>query len=82
MWQNKLHVYIHFVWGTRDRMPYITSEIEPHLYRYIEGVCRHNKSPVLAIGGTPNHVHLLVKLSSTASIADLMKQVKGGHHVF
>lgn len=33
-------------------------------------------SPVLAIGGTANHLHLLVSLSKTMALADLMMELK------
>jgi REP element-mobilizing transposase RayT len=82
MWQNKLHAYVHFVWGTRDRLPIISSSVERSLYRYIESVCRQNQCLVLAMGGTENHVHLFVRLSSAVSLGNLMKQVKGGSSYF
>ncbi|MFG0283339.1 MAG: transposase [Phycisphaerales bacterium JB039] len=34
------------------------------------------KSPLLTIGGTADHVHLLVSLAKTVALADLMMQVK------
>jgi REP element-mobilizing transposase RayT len=35
------------------------------------------KCEALAVGGTSNHVHILVRLSPAVSVADLVKQVKG-----
>ena len=78
MRQNKLCVYIHFVWATWDRFPWITEEIERDVYRYIEGVCRDDGCEVLALGGMPDHVHLFVALPSTLSLGELMHHVKGG----
>ncbi len=78
MRQNKLRVFVHFVWATWDRQPLITEAIENDLYRYVQGVCEEHQSPVLAIGGMPDHVHLLVALSNTIALSGLMKYVKGG----
>ncbi|HZP82753.1 MAG TPA: IS200/IS605 family transposase [Chthonomonadaceae bacterium] len=82
MGQNKLRAFLHFIWATHDRLPLITEEIERDLYRYISAVCRDDQCEVLAIGGMPDHVHLLVGLSNTISLADLMKHVKGGSSRF
>ena len=60
------------------RLPKVSVEIERAVYRYIEQVCRDEKCDVLAVGGMPDHIHLLVALSSTVSLSDLMKNVKGG----
>jgi putative transposase len=43
----------------------------------LPGLC-----PVLAIGGLPDHVHLLVSFTNTLSYADFMKHVKGGSSRF
>ncbi len=78
MARNKANALLHFVWMTYERRPLIDSEIERQVYRYIEGVCRNDKCTVLATGGMPDHVHLLVVMSHTISIADLLHHVKGG----
>jgi REP element-mobilizing transposase RayT len=78
MRRNKLEVYIHFVWATWDRQPLITDDIERDLYRYISSACQDDKCDVIAIGGMPDHVHLLVKFPNTITMADLMHDVKGG----
>jgi REP element-mobilizing transposase RayT len=82
MRRNKLAVYLHFVWATWDRFPWITEEIEEDLYRYIVSVCQDDECEVLAIGGMPDHVHLLVRFSNTLSFAEFMKHVKGGSSRF
>lgn len=82
MRRNKLSVFVHFVWATWDRLPLVTEEIKRDLYRYISTVCQDDKCEALAIGGMPDHVHLFVALSSTITLADLMRHVKGGSSRF
>jgi REP element-mobilizing transposase RayT len=82
MLQNKLCVAVHFVWATWDRQPLITPDIERELWRYIGAVCWDDHCDLLAIGGMPDHVHLLALLSNTITLADLMKHVKGGSSAF
>lgn len=80
--RNLLKSYMHFIWMTKDRLPLVTNEIERDVYRYIEKVCREAKCDVLAIGGMPDHVHLLVLFPTTLSFSELMKRVKGGSSRF
>jgi REP element-mobilizing transposase RayT len=82
MRKNKLCVYVHFVWATWDRFPWITEEIERDLYRYISCVCEDDGCEVLAVGGMPDHVHLLVSLPNTLTLANFMQHVKGGSSRF
>lgn len=70
-------LYIHCVWATWDRLPLITSALEQPLYSAIIAKCLELKCEPLAIGGMPDHVHLLVRFPTTLSIAELMKEVKG-----
>lgn len=82
MRQNNLTVYLHLVWATWNRMPLITEAIERDLYRYIESTCQKHGCAVLALGGMPDHIHLLVAYPSTITIADLMEYIKGGSSRF
>jgi len=80
--RNKIRSYQHFVWTTYNRLPLVTSEIERPVYRYIETVCRPVNCDVLAIGGMPDHVHLLVGFPATITFAQLMNRAKGGSSRF
>jgi putative transposase len=77
MRRNKLSLYLHLIWATWERLPIITPEIERRLFRNIESEAQKQGCIVLALNGMPDHVHLLVKIPSTITIADLVKQVKG-----
>lgn len=69
--------YLHTVWATWDRLPLITSEIELQLYGAINEKCRDLNAYPLALGGIEDHLHLLVRLPTTLSVADLLKEVTG-----
>jgi putative transposase len=71
------HLYVHLVWATWDRLPLITPEIEAIVYGCIRRDCEKVKAEVLALNGVEDHVHLLARLPTTLTIADLAKQVKG-----
>jgi REP element-mobilizing transposase RayT len=70
-------LYLHAVWATWDRLPLITPDIELRIYGAINEKCRELKTYPLALGGMDDHLHLLVRLPTTLSVADLLKGVKG-----
>ncbi len=74
---SKIEVPLHFVWGTFERRPIITPEVERLVYRAIDAQVQRLGCTVLAIGGMPDHVHLAVLFTPNISIADFVRQVKG-----
>jgi REP element-mobilizing transposase RayT len=72
-----LEVYIHLVWATWDRQPFLIPSVRSGVYACIRSECTKLGAKVLAIGGIDDHIHLLVELPSTVSLAQLMKQIKG-----
>jgi len=70
-------VFVHLIWGTWDRLPLVSEQITVRLYAALAAKCREHKCVPLVIGGVENHVHLLVELYSTISVADLVKELKG-----
>jgi REP element-mobilizing transposase RayT len=66
----------HVVFSTKRRRNLIAPVIEPELYAYLSEICRSRESPALAIGGTRDHVHLLISLSKNIALSDLMMTLK------
>ncbi len=77
MRSSKAEVYLHFVWSTHGREPWLAGEVETRVLRCVEAQVRHAGCDVLAIGGTDDRVHLLVKTPSSMSPAKLMQYAKG-----
>ncbi len=75
--RNKNEVYLHLIWTTQNRRPFLTPELEATLYPCIVQEARQRNCQVLAINGLPDHVHLVLKLATTTSISELVKQMKG-----
>ncbi|MBL1215958.1 MAG: IS200/IS605 family transposase [Planctomycetes bacterium] len=67
---------IHITFSTKNRAQLILPEVEHDLYAYVGGICRNAHSPLLAIGGTADHIHLLVKLGKTTALSDLLLGIK------
>ncbi len=66
--------YVHCVFSTKHRTPTIK---EPEsLWAYIRGIARNLNFDILAIGGTSDHVHLLLRLPGDRNLSDVMRDIK------
>jgi len=74
--QSFAAVHLHCIFSTKQRVPYLSQQFAPRVHEYIGGSIRGTKSIPLAIGGMPDHVHLLVGMGREVTIADLIKTVK------
>ena len=70
-------IWIHAIWSTKDRHPFIHSNVEHKIYHFISEQFREQGCPVSIINGMPDHVHCLFLLSPQKSIAEVIKQIKG-----
>jgi putative transposase len=70
-------LYLHLVWSTWDRHPFLVGEVRERIYECIQAECVNLRVEVIAIGGIEDHVHLLVRAPPTIAPADLVKRVKG-----
>jgi len=69
---------LHCVFSTKERRPLISPELQSSLWPYIGGIARKNRMKALSIGGTEDHIHMLLSLPSTMSIAKAIQLIKGG----
>jgi REP element-mobilizing transposase RayT len=51
-------------------------EIEDGLSGYLHGIVENNKSKLILVNGTANHVHLLISLGKVISISELVGDIK------
>ncbi len=70
-------ILFHCVWSTKNREPVLASDLRGRLWPYLGGVARENKMKALAVGGTADHVHILISLPSTLSVAKALQLLKG-----
>jgi REP element-mobilizing transposase RayT len=68
------HNLLHCVFSTKDRVNLVKNPDE--LYRYIAALGHAKNIPVIAAGGTANHLHLLILLPQTVTLAKAMQELK------
>ena len=75
------HTYVsslvHCVFSTKNRRKIIPPEIQSDLWSYIGGIARQNGFKALVVGGTEDHVHILISLPATIPLAKAMQLIKG-----
>jgi len=71
-------IWIHLIFGTKDRFPIIDPLLAPKLYEHIVKMLETDfECKVKIINGTPDHVHILFLQSHNYSIAEIVKNIKG-----
>ncbi|MEX2602602.1 MAG: IS200/IS605 family transposase [Gracilimonas sp.] len=70
-------IWVHAIWSTKKRQPFIQPEIEDNIYDYMRRQFRDSGCPVRIINGMPDHVHALFLLNPQKALTDVIKQVKG-----
>ena len=75
--QSLSAVYVHLVFSTKDRRPFLRdTSIRAEMHAYLGGVSKTLDCPSLIIGGMEDHVHLLSRLGRTITQADWVKELK------
>ena len=70
-------VFVHLVFAVKHRQCLLHKRRDD-LYRYITGIIQSpkNRHKLYAIGGMPDHIHILVSMHPSQSVADLVKEIK------
>ena len=73
-----IKVYIHFVWTTKNRVPYLnTKEIRAKVWRHIWENAQKKGIFVDFVNGYSEHCHCLVSLGAKQTISKVMQLIKG-----
>ena len=77
-----LSLHYHIVFGTKNRMPSINAPWRSRLHDYLDGTIRGLGGFPEGVGGTADHVHLLLGLKATHCLADVMRELKKASSVW
>ena len=66
----------HAVFSTSGRAPFLDDGMQPDVHAYLGGILRELHAVPIAIGGTADHVHLLMGLPADLAVSDCMRVVK------
>ena len=75
-------IHFHIVFATKNREPLIRSDWRPRLHEYLGGTIKGLGGVPEAIGGVEDHIHLLIGLKTTATPADIVRELKKASSVW
>jgi REP element-mobilizing transposase RayT len=71
-----LSLYYHVVFSTKNREPMIAATWRPKLFAYLAGTVEGLGARCEIVGGMEDHVHAMVRLRATHTLADFMRELK------
>lgn len=70
-------IYIHLVFSTKHRAPNLKQEFESELYTFILDYAEDHELKISAIGGTKNHLHVLLIMPPKFPVSKAAQIIKG-----
>ena len=75
--QSLSAVYIHLVFSTKERRPFMQDEaIRTSVHSYLGGISKKLGCAPIITGGMEDHVHLLARFGRTITQAEWVKELK------
>ncbi|NLV19728.1 MAG: transposase [Bacteroidetes bacterium] len=68
------------VFGSKDYTEFLNKENQGSLFGYIVGILMKRECHPYQIGGCGNHVHILTHVSTTITLAGLVRDIKRASH--
>ena len=77
MAQSLAQIYLHLVWSTKNRIPFLSDEtLREEMHAYLAGACKNMGSPPLKVGGVEDHVHVACRFSRKMALSDFVRRLK------
>ena len=77
-YHTRTSLLVHYVFSTKHRLPLIPVDMQPRLWAYVGGIARTNNMKALAVGGMPDHLHVLLSLPPDMAASKAIQLVKAG----
>jgi REP element-mobilizing transposase RayT len=75
------HTYVallvHCVFSTKARRQLIPADVQTRLWSFVGGIASKNGFKALIVGGTGDHMHVLLSLPATIPLAKAVQLLKG-----
>ncbi|HWZ03085.1 MAG TPA: IS200/IS605 family transposase [Mucilaginibacter sp.] len=75
--QSYSSIWVHLIWSTKNREPILSPLLKAEVYAVINDIANDYEIYLDCINGVEDHVHLLVRLRTDQSVADVVKTIKG-----
>ena len=68
------------VFGSKDYSGFLNQENQDLLFAYIVGMLNMRNCHPYQVGGYDNHIHIVTHISTTITLADLVREIKKASH--
>ena len=75
--QSYSSLWIHLIWSTKNREPILSASLKNEAFKVINDIATDHEIYLDCINGVEDHIHLLIRLRTDQSIADIVKTIKG-----
>lgn len=75
-------IYIQTVFAVKGRQGLIPNQHKAELYKYITGIVTNKGQKLMRINGMADHVHILIGLSPSMALSDLVRDIKSNSSLF
>ena len=72
-----VRIWIHAVWGTKNRKPYLLDDTKQQIINHIKANSKQKNIYIDSINGYHEHLHCLLGLNAEMSISKAMQLIKG-----
>lgn len=69
--------FVHCIFSTKERRPLLAVDRMPDLFAYLGGIAKGEGFDLIAAGGMPNHIHLLISAPPKVPLATAVQKLKG-----
>ena len=72
-----VRIYVHAVWSTKDRYPYLKGKIRTDLINHIKDYAQSKGIYIDHLNGGNEHMHALISMSAEQNVATVLNLLKG-----
>jgi len=76
MAQSFCQIYVHAIFSTKKREPWLNDNIRRRVHAYLSTIARDMDCPFVIVGGTENHVHILMDIGKKYAAIDILAKAK------
>jgi putative transposase len=73
---TRVSLRVHCIFSTKDRTPTIPNDLQDRAWAFIGGIARRCGMTAIAVGGMADHVHILLLLPPTMTLAEALQKIK------
>lgn len=76
MANSYIQINVHVTFHVKSGCDPVVSADLPRLFAYLGGCVKEQNATAIIIGGMPDHIHMLVSVPATLSVAEFVKNIK------